>query len=146
MSPSRHYLDFEVKVYKMNERGPSLTVDAVILSDDSIVLVKRKNPPFQGGWALPGGFVEYGETVEDAVKREVLEETSLDVRIEKLVGVYSDPGRDPRGHTVSVCFLCRIIGGNMKEGSDAQEVKLFPLLELPELAFDHKKIVDDSGL
>lgn len=130
----------------MRRRGPGLAVDAVILEDERIVLVKRKNPPFQDRWALPGGFVEYGETVEEAVRREVQEETGLDVKIEKLVGVYSDPGRDPRGHTVSVVFLCRPVSGLMDAGSDADEVRRFPLSKLPELAFDHRKIIEDSGL
>lgn len=130
----------------MSERDPSLAVDAVILEDERIVLVKRKNPPFQGRWALPGGFVEYGETVEEAVRREVKEETGLDVRIEKLVGVYSDPGRDPRGHTVSIVYFCRPVSGLMNAGSDAKEVKEFHLKELPALAFDHRKIIEDLGL
>jgi 8-oxo-dGTP diphosphatase len=127
----------------MRVKGPSLAVDGVILVGDSIVLVKRRNPPYAGMWALPGGFVEYGETVEDAVKREIMEETGLAVEIEKLVGVYSDPGRDPRGHTVSVVFLCKKAGGSLKADSDAADARLFPLAKLPPLAFDHRKIIDD---
>ena len=87
---------------------PLLTVDAVILYNNKkdIVLIKRKNPPFKNGYALPGGFVDVGETVEDACIREALEETNIKVKIIKLIGVFSDPKRDPRGHTVSVAFLC----------------------------------------
>lgn len=127
----------------MRNKGPGLAVDAIILDGEAVVLVKRKNRPYAGMWALPGGFVEYGETVEDAVKREVLEETGLLVEIEKLVGVYSDPNRDPRGHTVSVVFLCRKAGGRMKADSDAADVGVFPLAKLPPLAFDHRKIIED---
>lgn len=127
----------------MRKKGPSLAVDAIILEEESIVLVKRQNQPFAGMWALPGGFVEYGETVEDAARREVAEETGLAVKIEKLAGVYSDPGRDPRGHTVSVVFLCKNVGGKMKADSDAADVGVFPLAKLPPLAFDHKKIIED---
>lgn len=92
----------------------------------------------------PGGFVEYGETVEKAVVREAKEETGLDVVIERLPGVYSEPNRDPRGHTVSVCFLCKIVAGRLKADTDSKDVKEFKLSELPELAFDHEKIIRDA--
>jgi len=121
-------------------------VDAIILIKDSVILIKRRNPPFQGIWALPGGFVDYGETVESAVRRETKEETGLDVEIEKLVGVYSDPDRDPRGHTISVCFLCKPVGGNLKASTDSMDVKEFKLSQIPELAFDHEKILRDLKL
>lgn len=128
----------------MQRKIPGITADAVILKDDSIVLVKRKNDPFKGFWALPGGFVEYGETVEDAVKREVREETGLGVEILKLVGVYSDPERDPRGHTITVVFLCRQVDGVLHADSDAKAADYHSLSNLPELAFDHKRIVGDA--
>ncbi len=130
----------------MRRKTPGLAVDAVIVDGDSVVLVKRLNPPFKGMWALPGGFVEYGETVEDALKREVLEETGLVIEIKKLAGVYSDPGRDPRGHTVSVVYLCKRKRGKLSAGSDAKEAQLFALNKLPALAFDHRKIIKDLGL
>lgn len=123
-----------------------LTVDAVIREERKVALIKRKNPPFEGAWALPGGFVEYGETVEDAVKREAREETGLEVEIEKLVGVYSDPERDPRGHMISVVYLCEMISGKLHADTDAQEAKWFSIKCLPELAFDHEKIVRESFL
>ncbi len=128
----------------MPYKNPKLTVDGVILKDDSVVLVRRKNDPFKGSWALPGGFVEYGETVEDAVKREILEETGLAVKVVKLVGVYSDPERDPRGHTITVAFLCRETSGSLQGASDAVEAIYHPLRNLPPLAFDHKKIIKDA--
>jgi 8-oxo-dGTP diphosphatase len=127
------------------QKSTFLTVDAIILNDNNsdVVLIKRKNEPFKDKWALPGGFVEYGEEVEKAVVREAKEETGLKVKIEKLFGVYSKPGRDPRGHSVSVCFLCKVIGGKLGSGSDAKEAKFFELSSLPELAFDHEKILED---
>ena len=122
-------------------KNPALTVDAIAIKDGQIILIKRKNPPFQGSFALPGGFVDYGETVENAVIREFKEETSLDAEIEDFIGIYSEPDRDPRGHTVSVVFELKITGGTMLAGDDAAEVSLFPLDELPDLAFDHGKII-----
>ncbi|TAN39501.1 MAG: NUDIX hydrolase [Candidatus Methanoperedens sp.] len=119
---------------------PLLTVDTVILYMGKLVFIKRKNDPFKGHFALPGGFVEVGETVETAAVREAKEETGLDVDIIKLLGVYSEPSRDPRGHTVSVCFLA-LGRGNLKAGSDALDTGLFGINEIPELAFDHNKII-----
>lgn len=125
-------------------RNPRLTVDGVIIADAKLLLIRRGRPPFKDTWALPGGFVEYGETVETAVQREVREETGLTTSILGLVGVYSDPERDPRGHTVSVVFLLAIEGGSPRGGDDAAEARWFSLEELPELAFDHAKIVRDA--
>jgi len=125
-------------------KNPKLAADGVILSGGEIVLIKRRNYPFQGKWALPGGFVDYGETVEHATVREMKEETGLEVEITRLVGVYSDPARDPRGHAVSVVYLCKIAGGTLKGGNDASEAKRFRLDALPDLAFDHKRVIEDA--
>ena len=122
----------------------TLTVDAIIPYEGKIVLIKRKNEPYKDRYALPGGIVEYGERVEDALVREVKEETGLDVEIYKLVGVYSDPDRDPRGHFVSVCFVALPKGGRLKASDDAKEVALFDLEEIPQLAFDHNRMIDDA--
>jgi len=122
----------------------TLTVDAIIPYEGKIVLIKRMNEPFKGYYALPGGIVEYGESVEKAVLREVEEETGIKGKIYKLVGVYSEPSRDPRGHFVSVCFVVLPEGGKLKAGSDAKEVALFPLNSLPKLAFDHEKMIKDA--
>ena len=131
----------------MNERKqivtPLLAVDAVILFQDGIVLIKRDNPPFAGRYALPGGFVEVGETVEAAVVREACEETGLVIELQGLVGIYSDPARDPRGHVVSAAFLARG-SGVLLAGSDARLAKVFPLESLPPLAFDHDEIIRDA--
>lgn len=119
---------------------PLLTVDILIVQSEKLVLIRRRNPPYQGQWALPGGFVEVGETVEEAAVREANEETGLDVELKGLVGVLSDPGRDPRGHTVSICFAA-LGQGTPKASSDAQDVALFDLDDLPPLAFDHQHII-----
>jgi 8-oxo-dGTP diphosphatase len=99
-----------------------------------------------GSWALPGGFVEYGETVEDAAVRESKEETGLEVELGKIVGVYSDPGRDPRGHVVSICYFGTRIRGKLAPSTDAVDAKYFKFTEISsmDLAFDHKKILKDA--
>ena len=128
-------------------KGPLLTIDAIVsCADDSIVLVKRKYGPFKDQWALPGGFVEYGETVESAVIREVKEETGLDIQINHISGVYSDPERDPRGHTVTICYQAHKIGGKLKADTDASGVKCITIEEAlqHELAFDHEQIIKDA--
>lgn len=127
----------------MKNPTPKLTVDAIILFENRLVLVKRKNPPYKGSFALPGGFVEVGESTERAACREAFEETGLSIEIIKLIGVYSDPNRDPRGHTVSVCYLAKG-NGRVKSGSDAAAVELFEPDSVPELAFDHNKIINDA--
>ncbi|MCK4347199.1 MAG: NUDIX hydrolase [Thermoplasmatales archaeon] len=127
----------------MNYKSPKVTVDGIILEDEMILLIKRGNTPFKGKWALPGGFVEYGEKTEDAVVREVFEETGLKTKISRLVGVYSDPKRDPRGHTITIVYTLEICGGNMKSGDDASDVKKFNTGNLPELSFDHNCIIQD---
>ena len=129
-------------------KNPALTVDAIIVDEDKIVLVQRLNNPYKDYWALPGGFVEYGEKVEDATIREAKEETGLDIELNKLVGVYSDANRDPRGHTVSVVYMASIVGGQLKSDSDAKDVQYFEISELNkmDLAFDHKQILNDSGI
>jgi len=124
-------------------KTPLLTVDTLILYEDKLVLIRRRNPPFENDFALPGGFVEVGETVEAAVVREAKEETGLDIDIIKLLGVYSEPSRDPRGHTVTVCYLARGFG-KLKAGSDAKDIMLFGFNEIPKLAFDHNKIVENA--
>jgi len=124
-------------------KTPLLAVDAIILYKGGIVLIRRENPPFQGSYALPGGFVDVGESVEDAVAREASEETGLKIDIKRLVGVYSDPGRDPRGHVVSICYLAEG-QGELKSGSDARSAEIFRRDGLPELAFDHARMISDA--
>ena len=122
---------------------PKLMVDVVIPSERGVVLVRRASEPFKGRWAVPGGFVEVGETVEEAADREAAEETGLAVEVARLVGVYSDPERDPRGHNVSVAFLVRVLGGELAASSDAAEVSVLDPSSV-ELAFDHRRIIEDA--
>ena len=123
--------------------GPSPTVDVVIaLPGDRVVLVRRRHPP--PGWALPGGFVDVGETLEAAAVREAKEETGLDVKLVDLLYVYSDPRRDPRRHTVSAVFLGRA-AGEPSGGDDAAEARAFAWTDLPSpVAFDHAEILEDA--
>ncbi len=125
------------------QRHPWVTVDGLLLQDGKLVAVVRRSPPFQGQPALPGGFVELGETAETAVVREVREETGLETRILRMVGVYSDPSRDPRGHTVTVAFALERTGGELRAASDAKDIVLLEPDDLPAMAFDHAKIVAD---
>ncbi len=127
----------------MGYKSPSITADGILIKNQQILLVKRKNQPFKGKWALPGGFVEYEEKTEDTVIREVLEETGLKTKINQLAGVYSDPDRDPRGHTITVAYILDIIGGELVAGDDASDVKFFNVKELPDLSFDHSKIINE---
>lgn len=118
-------------------------VDVVIPSEEGIVLIRRASDPFEGQWALPGGFVEVGETVEEAAAREAAEETGLAVELAGLVGVYSDPDRDPRGHNISIAFLARVVGGDLTAATDAAEVAVLDP-DSVDLAFDHRRIVADA--
>ena len=122
---------------------PKLMVDVIIPSERGVVLIRRGFEPFEGRWALPGGFVEVGETVEEAAYREAAEETGLAVEVARLVGVYSDPERDPRGHNVSVAFLARVLSGDLVAATDASEVAVLDPSSV-ELAFDHRKIIEDA--
>lgn len=125
-----------------NPRNPIPTVDIIIeLESGGIILIRRKNPP--PGWALPGGFVDYGESLETAAVREALEETSLRVQLVELFHVYSDPNRDPRQHTMSTVFIATASGTPRGE-DDAAEAGVFSEQDLPpQLAFDHSQILRD---
>lgn len=124
----------------------SLTADIFIHDDDlNFILIKRSQGEFKDYWALPGGFVEYGETVENAAIREAKEETNIDVELEDLVGVYSKPDRDPRGHTITVAYTARGDFNIKKAGSDAGDINIFSKEKLDKIniAFDHEKIITD---
>ena len=127
-------------------KNPAPTVDIIIEIDtddgrQGIVLINRKNPPY--GWALPGGFVDYGESLEQAAVREAKEETSLDIQLQCQMHTYSDPKRDPRKHTISTVFIARAKGTPVAQ-DDAKEIKVLHEDELNfPLAFDHKKILTD---
>ncbi len=120
-----------------------IAVDGIVVYGDRLVLIRRRNEPYKNMLALPGGFVEEDETAEEAVLREVEEETGLNAEILKLVGVYSNLHRDPRGPVVSICYLLKA-GGAYKASTDASEVILLRLNDVPKLAFDHNTMISDA--
>lgn len=127
--------------FKKQHRNPVPTVDIIIEIKGGIVLIERRNAPY--GWAIPGGFVDYGECLEDAARREAEEETSLKVTLKDMLYTYSNPARDPRRHTVSTVFTATA-RGNPAAADDAKNLKVFKLSELPkEMAFDHAQILAD---
>jgi 8-oxo-dGTP diphosphatase len=142
--------EFRLKEHLLQEqlhnlwRKPWITTDGVVLIDGRLVLIRRGREPFKGMYALPGGIVDYGESLEDCIIREMREETGLDVEIVGIGGVYSKPDRDPRGHFITVSFNLRCIGGTLRGGDDAADASLFDLNALPTLAADHAQIVADA--
>ncbi len=131
-----------VKTNKGKFRNPIPTADIIIeFEDKGIILIKRKNPPY--GWAIPGGFVKYGESLEETVIREAKEETSLDVTLTRQFHTYSDPKRDPRHHTITTVYIAKATGVP-KACDDAEKIGIFTEENLPQnLAFDHEKILKD---
>jgi ADP-ribose pyrophosphatase YjhB (NUDIX family) len=128
----------EIEVYQ----NPVPTVDIIIeIESKGIILIKRKNPPY--GWAIPGGFVDYGESLEEAAVREAKEETNLDVKLIKQFHTYSDPKRDPRHHSISTVYIAKG-KGTPQAKDDALEIEIFDESNLPdEIAFDHRSILKD---
>lgn len=125
-------------------RNPIPTTDAIIAREDgAIVLIQRKNPPL--GWAIPGGYVEYGEELSKACAREAREETSLEVEPVAQLFTYSDPRRDPRQHNISTVYACRTKAGELEATDDAADAKWFAERDVPwaELCFDHAEILRD---
>lgn len=130
-----------MKANSSNHRNPIPTVDIIIEFQGGIILIKRKNPP--EGWALPGGFVDYGEDLEAAAVRESKEETGLDIELIRQLHTYSDPKRDPRHHTITTVYIAKA-QGNAIAGDDARKVGIFEKEALPkQIAFDHREILDD---
>ncbi len=125
-------------------KKPTLTCDGLVLKDGELLLVRRSKAPFKGAFALPGGIMEYGERACDCVVREVEEETGLRTEVLRLIGEYSDPGRDPRGHFITLLYELRVSEGELAGGDDAEYAGFFPLNELPPLAFDHAKLVSEA--
>jgi 8-oxo-dGTP diphosphatase len=129
----------------MTPRSPSLAVDCVVFDGDGrLLVIRRKNPPFRGHYALPGGYVDYGESTEQAAARELAEETGLRATRVSLVGVYSDPQRDPRGHVVSIAYRIDTAGGDPNAGDDAATAEFVADWQELDLAFDHRVIVADA--
>ncbi|MTD94898.1 NUDIX domain-containing protein [Hyphomicrobium sp. xq] len=124
---------------------PALTTDCVVFDERGyVLLIRRGNEPFKGSYALPGGFVDVGERVEDGCRRELSEETGLHVGELRLIGVYSDPGRDPRGHTCSVAYLARVGRAEVTAGDDAAAAEWVADWRGEKLAFDHAQIIADA--
>lgn len=128
----------------MDNEYPKPVTDILVEKNGKIILVRRGHEPFKGKLALPGGFVGYGETVENAARREMKEETNLKVKLKDLLGVYSDPDRDPRG-TISTVFTAEVVDGELEGGSDASDAFWMDLEDIEEsdMAFDHFKIIQD---
>lgn len=126
------------------EKIPRLTVDALIEENGKVLLIQRKGEPFDKKWALPGGFVEYGETVEQAAIREVKEEVGIDVELKELLGVYSEPDRDPRGHVISIVFIGKKKSGKEKKGKEIRDLMWASLDKTDRIkfAFDHARIIE----
>lgn len=121
-----------------------MVADVIVEKDNGIVLIKRGHEPFKDTWAFPAGFVEKGELVEEAAVREVKEETGLNVKLNGVVGVWSDSKRDPRGDVISICFMAKALDGKVKGGDDAKEAKVFSVEEVKKLklAFDLNEMFD----
>ena len=126
-------------------KTPLLTVDCVVFDRAGrLLLIRRADPPFKGRYALPGGFVDIGETIEATALRELAEETGIEGKIIRLIGVYSSPKRDPRGHTVSAAFLIRPRSTKVVGGDDAASAEFVAEWQSQKLAFDHSQIVADA--
>jgi 8-oxo-dGTP diphosphatase len=125
--------------------NPTPTVDVILQRDSRVLMIRRRKDPFKDRLALPGGFVNEGETVEEAMKREAIEETSLEVEPVEILGVYSDPKRDPRKHILSVVFIGIIVGGSEKAGDDAASIEWVKISDIQQqqIAFDHAQILHD---
>src|SRR6516164_7509904 len=135
------------KRYVYDYPRPAVTVDIAVVTTGrrpQVLLVRRKNEPFAGKWALPGGFIEMGETLEVSARRELREETGIEAGPMRQLAVFGDPGRDPRGRTISVVYVARVVRRNVKPvaADDAAEAGWFPLDAPPPLAFDHRAILE----
>jgi 8-oxo-dGTP diphosphatase len=134
-------------IFYKRKKVPRITVDAWIRDEKGrLLLVRRGRPPFKGRWGLPGGFLDWNERTEECCAREALEETGLEVRVGALLGVYSDPDRDPRGHNVTVLYEAARVSGKLEGGDDAAEARWFTKRQLQDVAFafDHRRIVTEQ--
>ena len=129
----------------MGQDRPYISTDCIVFDEsDRVLLIRRKNDPFRGQYAFPGGFIETGETAEDLARRELKEETGIVAGDLRLLGVYSDPGRDPRHHTITIAYLVRVHGQTPIAGDDAAAAEFVAHGEQEKLAFDHDIIMRDA--
>ena len=131
------------KKLSVQKKIPRLAVDGIITKGKEILLVKRSGYPFSGYWTLPGGHIEYGETVEQAISREIKEELNLKVKIKQIIGIFSNPQRDPRYHLISISYWLKRISGKICLNQEANQFAYFPLNKLPvKIGFDHRQIIN----
>jgi 8-oxo-dGTP diphosphatase len=126
------------------QKGPILCVDGIVISDNKILMIKRKKDPFAGTYTLPGGNVDFGETTRDAIVREIKEETGIETKVIATLGMYDDPKRDPRGHYVSMVYICAMAGGKEQiKPDEVEEIKWVPIDDLGKytIGFDHLKMI-----
>lgn len=129
----------------MGQDRPYISTDCIVFDEsDRVLLIRRKNEPFRGQYAFPGGFIETGETAEDSARRELMEETGIEAGDLRLLGVYSDPGRDPRHHTITIAYLVRVQGQTPIAGDDAAAAEFVADPAKKKLAFDHDLILRDA--
>jgi 8-oxo-dGTP diphosphatase len=142
-----HFKGCPIWEIAVDQKRPWVAADAVVFDDrGQVLLIQRKNPPFQGAFALPGGFVEYGETTEAAALRELREETGIEGASPRLVGVYSDPARDPRHHVITIAYLVQAQSFAVRAGDDAAAAQFVANWDRQPLAFDHRKVIADALL
>jgi 8-oxo-dGTP diphosphatase len=130
---------------KIIRKIPSIAVDGIIFEDDKVLLIERIHEPYKGHSVLPGGFVEFGERLEEAIVREVFEETGLRTKVIRFTGIYDDPKRDPRGHVITVPYILKRTGGKIRDSSETRNVRFWPLNKLPRnMAYDCRNIIKDA--
>jgi 8-oxo-dGTP diphosphatase len=133
----------EKEFFEIIKKVPMIAVDGLLYKDDGVLLVKRSHEPFKNYWALPGGFVDFGERLEDAVVRETFEESGIKTKVKKIVGVYSDPKRDPRGHVITICFLLEYVSGKTTASDETSDVRFFK--NLPDkVGKEWLKMINDA--
>jgi len=121
-----------------------LAVDGVVIHERKVLLIKRKYEPFKGAWCLPGGFIRLDERIEEAVIREIKEETGIDVEVKELLGIFDSIRRDPRGRVISIAFLCEPKTLGLKTSGETEDAGWFTIDELPDMGFDHKEIIEKA--
>lgn len=139
-------VDFEL-YSQFRENFPLICADGVVLNKDKVLLIKRKIKPFKGFWTIPGGHIDFGETSQESLIREIKEETNIDVEVEQLIKIYDNPKRDPWGHIISIAYLCKPINANtvFEENEEVESLYWCSINALPEnIGFDHRIMINDA--